>query len=119
MPTYNKSNVAHAKQLRNSMTPWERKLWYEFLRSRPEHFRRQKPIGEYITDFSSDRAKLVIELDGSGHYTAEQKRYDAIRTQTLNAAGYTVLRFANNDVDRNFSGVCEVIERAIFERIGR
>ncbi|KAB8287404.1 endonuclease [Bifidobacterium ramosum] len=113
MPAYDKRNVALAKQLRRSMTPWERKLWYEYLRSRPEHFRRQKPIHRYIADFSCEQAKLVIELDGGGHYTDVQRAKDAARTADLERAGFTVLRFSNYDVDTNFEGVCEVIERVL------
>ena len=113
MTSYNKRNVALAKQLRRSMTPWERKLWYEYLRFRPEHFRRQKPIGEYIADFSSEQAKLIIELDGGGHYSEQQRSADELRTGELEKEGFTVLRFSNYDVDCNFEGVCRAIESAI------
>ena len=77
MKEYNKSNIPLAKTLRKNMTPWERKLWYEFLRSYPVRFQRQKAIGNYIVDFYCAKAGLVIELDGGGHYTAEQMEKDA------------------------------------------
>ena len=48
---YNRKNVPLAKQLRRDMTPWERKLWYQFLRTFTPRFQRQKPIGGYIADF--------------------------------------------------------------------
>ncbi|NEG95221.1 DUF559 domain-containing protein [Bifidobacterium sp. SMB2] len=116
MPAYDKRNVAKARNLRKAMTPWERKLWHGYLRNRPEHFRRQKPIGPYIVDFSCNDAKLVIELDGGGHYTAEQQTYDQERTAFLNAKDFTVLRFTNIDIDRNFEGVCAVIGRELERR---
>ena len=56
------------------MTPWERKLRYDFLRSYPVHFQRQKAIGNYIADFYYAKARLVIELDGGRHYTPQQAR---------------------------------------------
>ena len=92
------------------MTPWERKLWYDFLRSYPLRFQRQKAIGNYIVDFYCAKVGLVIELDGGGHYTAEQIEKDEVRTRTLEAMHLTVLRICNLDVDRNFDGVCENID---------
>ena len=95
------------------MTPWERKLWYQFLRTYPIRFQRQKAIGEYIADFYCAKAQLVIELDGGGHYTDEQKETDAVRTQALEKMGLQVLRFCNTDIDRNFRGVCACIDRTV------
>ena len=95
------------------MTPWERKLWYEFLRSYPVRFQRQKAIGDYIADFYCAKARLVIELDGGGHYTVEQIQKDEIRTKELEAMGLTVLRVCNTDIDRNFRGVCDTVDRAV------
>jgi len=57
---YNKSNISLAKELRKNMTPWERKLWYEFLRSYPVRFQRQKAIGNYIADFYCAKDRLVL-----------------------------------------------------------
>ena len=113
MKNYNKENIPLAKALRKNMTRWERKLWYEFLRDYPVRFQRQKPIGNYIADFYCARARLVIELDGGGHYTAEQTEKDEIRTKNLEAMNLTVMRICNPDVDRNFSGVCEYIDRTV------
>ena len=58
------------------MTPWERKLWFDFLRNYPVRFQRQKAIGDHIVDFYCAKAGLVIELDGGGHYTPEQAEKD-------------------------------------------
>ncbi len=60
---HNKQLVPFAKQLRKEMTKEERHLWYDFLRSYPVRFSRQKVLGKYIADFYSAQAKLVIELD--------------------------------------------------------
>ena len=110
MKQYNKSNIPLAKNLRKNMTPWERKLWYEYLRDYPIRFQRQKALGESIVDFYCAKAKLVIELDGGGHYEPEQAKADALRTQRLETMGLRVLRICNLDIDRNFRGVCEQID---------
>ena len=110
MKPYNKENIPLAKTLRKNMTPWERKLWYEFLRNYPLRFQRQKTIGNYIADFYCAKARLVIELDGGGHYTPEQAARDEARTKALEAMHLTVLRICNLDIDRNFRGVCEHID---------
>ena len=110
MRDYNKSNIPLARQLRKAMTPWERKLWYEFLRHYPIRFQRQKAIGNYIVDFFCAKANLIIELDGGGHYTPEQLHADHIRTQALEAMGLKVIRICNRDIDLNFSGVCEFLD---------
>ena len=113
MKAYNKANIPLAKTLRKNMTPWERKLWYEYLRNYPVRFQRQKAIGNYIADFYCAKARLIIELDGGGHFTPEQRDADAVRTNALEAMGLTVLRISNLDVDRNFRGVCEDIDLAV------
>ena len=107
MKAYNKANIPLAKTLRKNMTPWERKPWYDFLRNYPVHFQRQKAIGNYIADFYCAKARLIIELDGGGHYTPEQEEKDEQRTNELNATNLTVVRICNLDIDRNFCGVCE------------
>ena len=110
MKEYNKSNIPLAKHLRKNMTPWEKKLWYQFLRNYPVRFQRQKAIGNYIADFYCAKARLVVELDGGEHYTPEQIERDKIRTTELENMNLTVLRFLNRDIDRNFNGVCEYID---------
>ena len=110
MKEYNKANIPLAKKLRKNMTPWERKLWYEFLRNYPVRFQRQKAIGNYIVDFYCAKVGLVIELDGGGHYTAKQAEKDQLRTKELESMKLTVIRICNLDIDRNFCGVCEYID---------
>ena len=65
---HNSVLTGNAKALRRSMTKEERHLWYDFLRTYPVRFLRQKVIDQYIADFYCHRARLVIELDGSQHY---------------------------------------------------
>ena len=113
MKSYTKANIPLAKELRKNMTPWERKLWYDFLRDYPLRFQRQKAIGPYIADFYCAKARLVIELDGGGHYEPEQIRQDQCRTAQLEEMNLTVLRFSNLDIHQNFSGVCSYIDSFI------
>ena len=110
MKEYNKANIPLAKTLRKNITSWERKLWYEFLRDYPIRFQRQKAIGNYIVDFYCAKAKLVIELDGGGHYNIDQTKKDKVRTKELENMSLTVLRICNLDISRNFYGVCEYID---------
>ena len=113
MKDYNKENIPLAKTLRKNMTPWERKLWYDFLKYYPVRFQRQKTIGNYIADFYCAKARLVIELDGGGHYTPEQAEKDRLRTKDLESMSLTVVRICNLDIDRNFRGVCEYIDLTV------
>lgn len=97
------------------MTPWERKLWFEFLRNYPLRFQRQKAIGNYIVDFYCAKAGLVIEVDGGGQYTAAAAERDAARTAELEKMNLRVLRICNTDIDRNFAGICAYIDRAVHD----
>ena len=117
MKQYNKANIPLARELRKNMTPWERKLWYEFLRYYPVRFQRQKAIGNYIVDFYCAKAGLVLELDGGGHYEPSQMEKDTVRTQELEKMDLKVLRICNLDIDRNFQGVCEYIDANVIKRL--
>ena len=96
MKEYNKANIPLAKTLRKNMTPWERKLWYDFLRNYPVRFQRQKAIGNYIADFYCEKAKLIVELDGGGHYTEQQTKKDKGRTEELEEMGYALGKYLQN-----------------------
>ena len=109
----NNANLAAAKNLRRNMTPQERHLWYDFLRYCKPRFRRQEIIGNYIADFFCYQAKLVVEVDGSGHYDPKEMQKDERRSEYFHNFGIRVLRFSNADVNRNFSGVCEAIMLAL------
>jgi very-short-patch-repair endonuclease len=114
---HNKDIVPTAKMLRKNMTKEEKHLWYDFLRIYPVRFSRQKVLGKYIADFYCAEAKLVIELDGSGHYTKEAKEYDNNRTAFLEQYGLTVIRIPNSEINQNFYGVCEYIHNIVKKHI--
>ena len=107
---HNHAIVPFAKKLRREMTRQERHLWYDFLRGYPVRFLRQKVLGQYIADFYCAQAKLVVELDGSQHYEEINIEKDTERTRYLEGYGLTVIRIPNDQVDRNFRGVCEYID---------
>ena len=108
----NQSLTPLAQTLRKNQTKEENLLWYRFLSKYPLRFRRQYVIGNYIVDFYCHKAKLVVELDGSGHYDPQQQAYDQIRTHYLESLGLQVLRFTNLEVLRQFPRVCEAIDIA-------
>ena len=116
---HNEQLVPFAKQLRKEMTKEERHLWYDFLRTHSFRFSRQKVLGKYIADFYSAEAKLVIELDGSQHYEEINAEKDAERTAFLEGYGLTVIRIPNNEVMRNFRGVCEYIDAAVRQSLSQ
>ena len=116
---YNKRLVPLARQLRKGMTKEERHLWYDFLRLYPVRFSRQKVLGKYIADFYSAVARLVIELDGSQHYEDCNLEKDAERTAFLEEYGLTIIRIPNNEVSKNFRGVCEHIDNAVKQSLSQ
>ena len=112
---HNAGLTANAKKLRKNMTKEERHLWYDFLRSYPIRFLRQKVIDNYIVDFYCHSARLVIELDGSKHYEEKGLLKDKIRTEIIEQRNLTVIRIPNNEENRNFEGVCQYIDNAVRE----
>jgi very-short-patch-repair endonuclease len=98
-----------ARQLRQPLSPPEHKLW-QLLRGRRLNgfkFRRQHPIGRYIVDFYCAEAGLVVELDGASHLL--QVEYDQARMAWLEAQGYHVVRFGNQEVGRDVYAVARAI----------
>ena len=116
---HNKTIVPTAKMLRKNMTREEKHLWYDFLRTYAVRFSRQKVLGKYIADFYCAEAKLVIELDGSQHFTEDGKQYDEERTRFLEGYGLKVVRIPNGEVGRNFRGVCEYIDGLVRQSLSR
>jgi very-short-patch-repair endonuclease len=100
-----------ARQLRANLTDAERRLWSRLrLKQIDGHrFRRQVSIGPYIADFVCLDAKLVIEVDGGQHNDSTEK--DARRTALMEAQGFRVVRFWNDEVLGNTDGVLDVIRR--------
>jgi very-short-patch-repair endonuclease len=106
-------HVDRARGLRRNMTDAEHLLW-RHLRNRHFSgwkFRRQHQIDRYIVDFVCPNSFLIVELDGGQH--AERVASDANRTRRLEAMGYRVLRFWNNDVLMNIDAVLVVILEAL------
>ena len=110
---YNKKLTPAARELRKEMTPQEKHLWYDFLRDYPVKFYRQRVINNFIADFYCSQAKLVIELDGSQHYTEEGIAHDNERTIILESLDLRVIRFSDSDIDKNFKNVCKMIHEAV------
>ena len=106
---YTKELKPHAQDLRRNMTKEERRLWYDFLKNLQITAKRQRIIGSYIADFYIPSEKLVIELDGSQHYSEEGTEYGRVRDDYMKSLGLTVLRYSNSDISNNFKGVCEDI----------
>ncbi len=95
---YNGKLIDRARALRREMTKEEKKLWYEFLQKYPLKFYKQRIIDHYIVDFYCPIKKLVVEVDGSHHFTKEGIVLDSIRTDVLEIYGVSVLRFTNRQV---------------------
>ncbi|CCV15119.1 DUF559 domain-containing protein [Mesorhizobium sp. STM 4661] len=104
-------NRGNARKMRKAMTDAELKLWNEIRAHRLMglSFRRQMPIANYIVDFACPDKKLIVELDGSQHADAQVARLDTARTARLEALGWTILRFWNDDVLRDIDNVCQHI----------
>ena len=107
----NLTNIA--KTLRKNMTKEERHLWYDFLRSYPVRFLRQKVIDNYVVDFYCHKARLIIEIDGSQHYESQGLLKDKIRTEKIENRNLYVIRIPNNEINNNFQGVCEYIDSIV------
>ena len=106
--------LERAREMRHPQTPAEATLW-RTLRDRNLNykFRRQHPIDKFIVDFYCAQAKLCIELDGDTHFEPSQQEYDLARTAYLEALGYKVIRFSNQDVRYNLQSVIDEIVRTI------
>ena len=106
-----------SQSLRRNATPEENKLWYQYLRSYPVQFYRQKVIGNYIVDFYCHKAHLVVEIDGGQHFEDASIKYDEERTIFLNGLGIEVLRFTNDEVRNNFTEVCHSLDEKVRTRL--
>ncbi len=111
---YNKKLTTLARENRKNPTAAESKMWNGVLRMRHFadcKFSRQKPIADFIVDFYCSALRLAIEIDGDTHVEAVE--YDVARTAALNARGITVVRYANDEVLKNLSGVYDDLMRKI------
>jgi len=120
MQEYTKHNpnlTPNARELRKNMTKQEKHLWYEYLQNYPVRILRQKVIASFVADFYCAEAKLVIEIDGSQHFTEDGKQYDAMREQIMEKHGLKTIRYSNSDVDKHFDAVCGDIDAQIKGRV--
>ncbi len=116
---YNGKNKTLARNLRKNATRHENHLWYDFLHTYPVNFRRQQMIDDFIVDFYCKDARLVVEVDGSQHYSDEGIKKDQYRTEKLEKYDLMVIRITNQQLDKNFYGVCSYIDQIVKERLNR
>jgi very-short-patch-repair endonuclease len=111
MLPYNNKLKPFSRSLRSDMTDAEKLLWSKIRRKQFKgvQFYRQKIIGNYIADFYCPKSKLVIEVDGGQHYSAEGRENDRVRDNYMTGAGETVIRFSDRDVLKNLEGILEEI----------
>ena len=107
---------ATARRLRVNSTAAEALLWRELrkLETKGTHFRRQVPIGPYVADFACMASRLIVEVDGSQHGNEPNRLRDEKRTCWLESEGYRVIRFWNNDITQNPTGVLDTIYAALY-----
>ena len=117
---YNPKLQDRAKEMRKSMTLYERKLWKLFLQDFNKRWEnkitilKQKIIDNYIVDFYIPKINLVIEIDWEIHN--ERKEYDLERTKILEQYGLKEIRFSNYDIQNNFEKVCKILKEIIQKR---
>jgi len=119
---YNKNLQPNANRLRKEMTKAEACLWKYVLRAgkmKSFQFRRQRPVLNYIADFMCKELMLIVEVDGSIHQLEEVMKKDAERQKALEASGFTVLRFTNEEVLENINAVHSYLEDWIEKKIGK
>ncbi len=104
-----------ARELRRNANEAEKRLWWLLRGGQLSgfKFRRQHAIGQYIRDFVCLRAHLVVEVDGETHGNDERERRNAVRTESIERAGYRVIRFWNDEVFNGTDGVIETIWNAL------
>jgi very-short-patch-repair endonuclease len=108
-----KKNKLLRAELRNNQTEPEQRLWHRLRANQlGVKFRRQHGIGSYIVDFYCPERKLVVEVDGDSHFTAEAEEYDQIRDRYMQQLGLTVLRFTNQQVIQQLDDVVTKIYNA-------
>ncbi len=112
-PRKPKDITTKARSLRKNQTDAESLLWLHLKGRRlaGKKFRRQHPIGPFVADFVCAEAKLVVEIDGGQHAAQNERQKDARRSEYMEALGYRVLRFWNNEVLNETDAVLEVIRR--------
>ncbi|PMB05937.1 hypothetical protein CEN45_14175 [Fischerella thermalis CCMEE 5198] len=113
---YNKSSErGKRRQLRQNITKAEKTIWEKVKDRQIEDckFRRQYSVAEFVIDFYSPELKLAIEIDGDSHFQNGAAEYDKERQLLIESAGIRFIRFTNDDVYNNLSGVLEYIAQNI------
>ena len=112
--------IEFAQQMRREPTPAEKAMWRLLRNYRLAgfKFRRQHPVGRYITDFYTSSASLVLELDGDSHATEEGIEHDRVRQAYLESLGLLVVRFWNFEVKENPDGILDQLWELCSERYG-
>ena len=107
-----------AQKLRATPTLSEIRVWHllHAFRGDGYHFRKQMRLGPYVVDFACIHTALIIEVDGITHHTDVAQGNDELRDDYLRGRGFTVLRFATEEVMRNEEGVCRMIADALVGR---
>ena len=117
---YNKNLQPYANHLRKEMTKAEACLWKYVLRAgnmKNFQFRRQRTVLNYIADFMCKELMLIIEVDGITHHSEETIKKDEIRQKALESAGFTVLRFSDEEVLNHIQAVHNYLEDWIEKKI--
>ena len=109
--TQEKESQKFARHLRKNMTEAEHRLWHHIRHKHLDgyRFRRQHPIGKYIADFACISEKLVVEIDGGTHSEDHEVAHDQQRTIYLERKGWIVVRYGNEEIYKNLSGVLDDI----------
>ncbi|MBG1262334.1 endonuclease domain-containing protein [Nostoc commune] len=113
---YNKnSEIEKRRLLRQNITKSEKLIWDKIRDRQLENckFRRQYSVDKFVIDFYSSELKLAIEIDGESHFKEGAAEYDNARQEFIESAGIKFIRFTNNDVYANLSGVLESIAQNI------
>ncbi len=110
----NPEKLERARELRREMTSAEKMLWQELRGDKlGVHFRRQQIIAGFIVDFYCHSASLVIEVDGGIHDEKSQKENDMARKKILNEMGLQIVRFRNDEVEKELAQVLSKIQEFI------
>ena len=104
--------VSRARALRKAASPAEKKLLRALKENFPAaKFRHQTPVGPFYADFFSFSEQLIIEVDGESHGTTKEQ--DTARTRYIEAQGYRVIRFWNNEISDNLDGVINAVSESL------
>lgn len=112
---YNNNLQKFANENRKQFTKGEACLWKYALKAKQMGFtfNRQRPVLNYIADFMCKELKLIIEVDGYTHLLEDVIKNDIIRQRNLEQAGFTVIRFKNEEVLNEINRVRETILNTI------